>query len=209
MNAAAELFDVLDETGKPTGETMPRPQVHKEGKWHRSFHLWIVKEGRYVLLQRRSKHKDLEPNKVDVTVGGHFSAGETLQEVVREVEEEIGLFVRSESLYYLETCKAERVYEGHIDREFQEVYVLELDQPLEHYYLDCKEVSVLYEAPLQGAIALYRDGGFLAVNGFDCQGRTNNALLIEEDLIAQARGDTAQMLKKIKNWLQEQNQEMT
>jgi len=203
MSEATERFDILDETGKSTGETLARAQVHKEGKWHRSFHLWIVKEGRYVLLQRRSKHKDLEANKVDVTVGGHFSAGETLQEVVREVEEEVGLFVRPESLHHLETRKVERSYENGVDREFQEVYVLAVDQPLEHYYLDCKEVSVLYEAPLEGAIDLYRDGGFLAVNGFDCQGRNNNALLIEEDLIAQAREDTVQTLEKIQAWLKD------
>lgn len=203
MNEADERFDVLDEKGTPTGETLPRAQVHKEGKWHRSFHLWIVKEGRYVLLQRRAKTKDFEPNKVDVSVGGHFSAGETLQEVVREVEEEVGLFVRPETLHCLETRKAERIYENCIDREFQEIYVLKVEQPLEHYYLDCKEVSVLYEAPLQGVIELYRDGGFLAVNGFDCQGRTNNALLIEEDLIAQAREDTVQVIEKIQAWLGE------
>ena len=107
----------------------------------------------------------------------------------------------------LETRKAERLYEDSTDRELQEVYVLELDQPLEHYYLDCKEVSVLYEAPLQGAIDLYRNGGFLAVNGFDCQGRTNNALLIEEDLIAQAREDTAQILEKIQSWLRGREKE--
>ena len=58
MRETIEHFDVLDEAGKPTGETMERSQVHKEGKWHRSFHLWIVEDKRYVLLQRRSKHKD-------------------------------------------------------------------------------------------------------------------------------------------------------
>lgn len=196
-----ELFDVLDAAGRPTGETKPRSQVHRDGDWHRSFHLWLVKERRYVLLQRRSDKKDLEPGKVDVSVAGHFAAGETLAEVVREAEEELGLFVRPEQLHHLMTRKAERFYESATDREFEEVYVLAVDQPLEHYYLDCREVSVLYEAPLQGATELYSRGGFLAVAGYDCQARTNNALLIEEDLIAQSRSDTASSLRAIQAWL--------
>ena len=197
---ADELFDVLDVSGEPTGETKPRPQVHKDGDWHRSFHLWIVKDD-YVLLQRRSKMKDLEPDKVDVSVGGHYRAGETLNEVVREVEEEVGLFVRPEALHHLTTQKAERRYENAVDREFQEVYVLKNEQELEHYYLDCAEVSVLYEVHLDKAIDLYQNGGFAPVSGWDCQQRTNNALLLEGDLIDQAREQTVETLKLIKAWL--------
>ena len=197
---ADELFDVLDVSGEPTGEIKPRPQVHKDGDWHRSFHLWIVKDD-YVLLQRRAKIKDLEPDKVDVSVGGHYRAGETLNEVVREVEEEVGLFVRPEALHHLTTQKAERRYENAVDREFQEVYVLKNEQVLEHYYLDCAEVSVLYEVHLDKAIDLYQNGGFAPVSGWDCQQRTNNALLLESDLIDQAREQTVETLKLIKAWL--------
>ena len=198
-----ELFDVLDERGAPTGETKARSQVHKEGDWHRSFHLWLVKEKRYVLLQRRALSKDLEGGKVDVSVGGHFRAGEGLAEVVREVEEELGLFVRPGNLHRLETRQVERFYDTATDREFQETYVLRCEQPLEHYYLDCKEVTVLYEVSLEGAVELYQKGTPYPAAGFDCQGRTNNALLIENDLIAQARADVVATLKKIKTWLEQ------
>ena len=197
-----EQFDVLDENGAPTGETKARAQVHRDGDWHRSLHLWLVKEGRYVLLQRRSPNKDLEGGKVDVTVGGHFRAGEGLDEVVREVEEEIGLFVRPGDLHPLETRQVERLYDEATDREFQETYVMRCEQPLEHYYLDCKEVTVLYEIPINGAVELYQNGTPCPAAGFDCQGRTNNALLIEDDLIGQARADVVATLEKIKAWIE-------
>ena len=198
----SERFDLLNSAGEPTGETKPRREVHRDGDWHRSFHLWIVKDNEYVLLQRRAKTKDLEPDKADVTVGGHYRAGETLIDVVREVEEEVGLFVRSEALHHLATQKAERVYVNAVDREFQEVYVLKNDQPLDHYYLDCAEVSVLYELHIDKALALYRDGGFAPVSGWDCQQRVNNALLLEGDLIQQARRDVVAALELIKEWLE-------
>ncbi len=197
-----ELIDVLDENGNNTGKQKPRDQVHKDGDWHRSFHLWIV-NGNDVLLQRRSAKKDLEANKIDVTVGGHYSAGEGLEEVLRETEEEIGLFVRPETVSYLGQNRAERVYEEAIDREFQEIYVLEKKQPLDHYYLNCDEVFAIYEVNIDKLINLYQNGGFAAANGWDCQQRVNNALLIEVDLIEQARADTLKTLKLVKEWMLE------
>jgi isopentenyldiphosphate isomerase len=198
---ADELFDVLTQNGAVTGQTKPRALVHQDGDWHRSFHLWIIKDGRFVLLQRRSRNKDLEAGKVDVTVGGHFRAGESLEHVVREVEEEIGLFVRPKDLHFLETRKAERHYPQAIDREFQEIYVYCCDQPLQDYYLNPAEVDVLYEVPLEAAIALHRDGQYVAASGFDAQQRNNNALLIKADLIEQARADVVETLLLIKAWL--------
>ncbi len=196
-----ELLELLTPEGEPTGISRTRAEVHQDGDWHRSFHLWIVKEERYVLLQRRSAQKDLEPGKVDVSVGGHYRMGETLEEVVREAEEEIGLFVRPEKLHFLGSQRAERFYPQMTDREFQETYVLCCDQPLERYHLDCREVTVLYEVPLEGLIRFCREGGHLAVAGYDCQQRANHALLIPDDLIEQARGDMAYTLEAIQAWL--------
>jgi isopentenyldiphosphate isomerase len=198
-----ELFDVLDAFGVPTGETKARSLVHRDGDWHRSFHLWIIKDGTHVLLQRRSPKKDLEGGKLDVTVGGHFGAGETLLEVVREVEEEIGLKVELKDLHYLETRQGVRHYEHAIDREFVDVYALHCNRSLEEYFLQCDEVSVLYEVPLEGAIELYRDGTFVAVYGYDCQQRTNNALLVEDDLIQSSRAEVVETFLKLKAWLEQ------
>jgi len=198
-----ELFDVLDETGLPTGEQKNRLTVHKEGLWHRSIHLWIVKEERYILLQRRSKKKDLEGGKIDVTVGGHFAAGETFVDVLREADEEVGLTVSPADLSYIHTQQAERFYPNpeapeRIDREFQEVYFCNYDQALSEYFLNPEEVDILYEVPLDAAIALYEEGEPILAAGFDSQSRNNNAMLIEEDLIGQAPAHTLSSLKAIK-----------
>ena len=197
-----ELLDVLNPNGTPTGERKARAAVHRDGDLHRAFHLWIVKEGRYVLLQRRSQHKDLEPNKLDVTVGGHFGAGETIQEVLRETEEEIGLTVTPSEIHHLETRRVERTYPNAIDREIQEVYVMRCDRPLNEYFLLPKEVYVLYEVPLLRALALYRDGAHVAAAGYDCYGRNNDALLVKDDTIEQARADTARVLELVRGWLE-------
>jgi isopentenyldiphosphate isomerase len=202
-DAGAEWLEPLTPDGQPTGERKRRAEVHRDGDWHRSFHLWIASGPDTVLVQRRSRGKDLEPGKLDVTVGGHFRAGESLEDVLREVEEEIGLFVRLEQLHHLGARQVERRYPQATDREVQEVYALRRDAPLEDYYLDCREVAVLYETSLPGLIRLCREGGHLAASGFDCQQRVSNALLVPDDLLSQGREDMAASLEMLREWLQE------
>jgi isopentenyldiphosphate isomerase len=201
QGSADEPLELLDDAGNPLGTGKARAQVHADGDWHRAFHLWVVREGRLVLLQRRSAEKDLEAGKLDVSVGGHVRFGETLADVVREADEEIGLVVRPGDLTYLGSAGSERRYDGALDREVQDVYAVRDERPLNEYMLDCNEVEVLYEVPLDKAIALYRDGSYVAVAGYDCQHRHNDALLVADDLIAQGRELTAAALERVRDWL--------
>jgi len=197
-----ERLEVLDADGAATGVVKRRADVHRDGDWHRAFHLWLLHPDGNVLLQRRSPRKDLAGGKVDVSVAGHVRPGETLLDVLREAEEEVGLVLRPGETTYLETTRSERRYpSGAVDREFQDVYVAVVaDRRLEDYHLDCDEVTVLYEAPLAGLVRLYREGGSLPVSGWDCQQRRNDALLIEADLIGEARQTTAATLERVAAW---------
>ena len=52
----AEILDIVDEQGRPTGQTVPRAVAHAEGIRHRTSHVWILRRhaGRVeVLLQMR------------------------------------------------------------------------------------------------------------------------------------------------------------
>ncbi len=196
---------MLNAAGLPTGEIKARDAVHRDGNLHRTFHLWLLKDGhikdRYsVLLQRRAPDKDLEPGKLDVAVGGHFGAGETLPDVLRETREELGFEVSLHELIYLGTTHARRKYPGVSDHELQETYLLVRGAPLESYRLNREEVEVLYELPLEGALALFEHGTPLAAAGFDAYGRHNNALLIAADLIESARAEVVLRLKQIQTF---------
>lgn len=206
-----EPIEVLNPSGLPTGDVKTRAAVHQSGDLHRTLHLWLVRDG-HVLMQRRAAGKDLEPGKLDVAVGGHFRAGETLLEALREAREELGVTVTPGELRYLGTFRATRRYPelgdaGIIDDELQESYLLVRDVPLTSYRLDPAEVEVLYELPLGGAIALYEYGSPLAAAGYDAQGQRNDALLIAEDLIEQARGDVVTRLRQIQALLAGVSQE--
>src|SRR5690625_7365433 len=139
----------------------------------------------------RADRKQGEPGRIDVSAAGHYGAGEDLNAVLREVDEEPGFPPEAHALHHLVTRRTERFYDDVTDREFQDVYLLQRDAPLTSYLLDCSETSVLYELPLGAAIELHRTGSPIAVAGWDCQGRHNNSLLHEDGASWRAREHTA------------------
>jgi len=200
-NPDAELLDVLTEDGQPTSTTKPRGQVHLDGDWHRAIHIWVVRGQNMVLLQRRALTKDLEPGKLDVSVGGHYRAGEMFIDAIREAEEELGITFRPGQLEYLHTVKSVREYPDldppRLDREYQEVYVGRDDRPIDHFRLSPNEVDTVYEVPVKAAIDLFAHGQYTAAAGFDAMGRPSNAVLHEDDLPCQGRGLHVEALQKV------------
>jgi len=148
----------------PTGVSKRRGDVHRDGDWHGALHIWvggIDGDGRpFALFQRRSASKDSWPGALDVAVGGHLRAGETLAETVREAEEEIGLVVTLADLTRLGRRFAHSVRGA--DNEVQEVFGLRSDLPLDGYRLHPDEVEGVVSIGLEDAIALF-EGSVAAV----------------------------------------------
>lgn len=127
-----ELFDVCDEKGNPTGETVDRETAHREGVRHRTAHVWIVREheGRtQVLLQKRSMNKDSFPGQLDTSSAGHIPAGsEPRGSAARELKEELGVEASGEELEYAGqfVIRYEKEFHGSLfrDNEVASVYIL-------------------------------------------------------------------------------------
>lgn len=123
-----EMFDVLDEKGNKTGIQKSKEECYKEGHWFRSVHIWIINNNKEILLQKRSSNKSTFPNLWAVSVSGHVQAGESsMDTVIREIKEELGLSVTPEKCKYLFTLKRENVFENCINRVFDDVYILVLN----------------------------------------------------------------------------------
>ncbi|MCK9419088.1 MAG: hypothetical protein M0R70_06895 [Nitrospirae bacterium] len=59
-----EYFDVLDCTGRKTGEIISRDEAHRIGAWHGAFHCLIISlqdGGGQALFQKRSAQKKIAP----------------------------------------------------------------------------------------------------------------------------------------------------
>jgi len=156
QNDPAELLEVFDRQGRPTGLAKARGAVHVDGDWHLAFHCWILRHGaREVVLQRRSLRKDTYSGYWDTAAAGHWRFGESAAEAAREIAEELGILVRFEELVYVGRERAARTYpNGLKDRELHEVYVLKLDQPLTAYRPDPTEVIGLAAFPAVELLAV-------------------------------------------------------
>lgn len=152
-----ELLDVYDEWGAHLGVER-RDVVHRDGLWHRGFHLWVV-SGDEVLLQRRAAGKQTHPGMLDATAAGHVGAGETIVDGGRrEVLEELGVEYPETRLVPLGVrATTDRVGPGGrlVNREFQHVYVVADPRPLEGWTaLDHEELDGLVAVRLADFTAL-------------------------------------------------------
>ena len=112
-----EIFDIVDENGNPTGETVERNAAHENGFRHRTAHVWIARNvmGKWqVLLQKRAMTKDSFPGRYDTSSAGHIQAGdEPLESAIRELEEELGIIATTDQLEFAGTFRVQYEKEFH------------------------------------------------------------------------------------------------
>lgn len=122
-----EYIDIVTREGKPTGKSALKSEVHKNGWYHNTIHLWLYTKKGEILLQQRSHKKKICPLLWDVSVAGHIDAGESFTEAaVRETKEEIGLQIEVKNLKKIGTFLHETDYGDIKDNEFHHVYITEL-----------------------------------------------------------------------------------
>jgi isopentenyl-diphosphate delta-isomerase len=139
-----EMVDILDEKGTPTGEVKLKREAHAKGLWHRAVHIWIYNSKGEVLLQKRAKNKIFLPGLWDVSAAGHVSAGQSYDEAaVREIQEELGVKVKASQLKKVDLHRVAIDYPPAkiLNREYIQVYLLELDKKADDFKLQKEEVE--------------------------------------------------------------------
>ncbi len=153
----AERFDIYTRDGVHRG-VKDRADVHRDGDWHRSVHVWLLRPAeRAVLIQQRAPDKDTWPGYWDASVGGHLSAGERYEDAYREVEEELGVTLEPDRLVPLGIHAVELTPPDQpliTDRELCLVALARDDRPLDAYPFDRAELSAVASLPLTGLRAL-------------------------------------------------------
>ena len=145
----SEIFDIVDEQGLPTGETVDRETAHREGILHRTAHLWMMRRretGVEILVQKRSAGKDSFPSCYDISSAGHIPAGVDFKpSAVRELKEELGLDALEEELIYCGTrrIRNEKEFHGRMfrDNQVSNVYCIWRDVEPEECVLQEEEVE--------------------------------------------------------------------
>lgn len=144
-----EIFDIVDEYGMPIGQTVERKEAHRNGIWHRTSHVWIVRRHEkktQILLQKRCYTKDSYPGCYDISSAGHIPAGvDFVESALRELKEELGVVVQAEDLIECGTRRVsldEEFYgEPFHDRQFSKVFLLWLDKEESEFTVQKEEID--------------------------------------------------------------------
>ena len=133
----SEFFPLVDKNNNLIGK-ISRNNAHRSpSKIHRAIYVLVINEKRELLLQKRSKTKDIFPGCWDLSVGGHVSYGEEyLDTAVRESKEEIGLQIKIHDVKYL----GEVLVSVSWEQEFFRVYEYYL-KPTDTIKLSREEIS--------------------------------------------------------------------
>jgi len=153
-----ELLDIYDDNLNKIG-VKPRGDVHRDGDWHRVFHCWVVYRDAtgqdWVVLQKRAAAKATFPNFLDVSAAGHYAAGESTADGVRELEEELGLRVAFDDLIPVGRRVSSAIYGELIDREVADVFFYICGQPLADYHYQQEELAGLVAINVDVGLRLF------------------------------------------------------
>jgi isopentenyldiphosphate isomerase len=144
-----EYIDILDEKGNKTGKVKSKSDVHRDGDWHRTVHVWFINSKEEILLQLRSKYKETHPNCWDISAAGHMSSGEdSITSAMREIEEELGITINPNELNFIGTVTQHKFLDNNIiNYEFNDVYIVKADLDLSTLKLQEKEVNEVKYLP--------------------------------------------------------------
>ena len=136
MDQSRERFDILDDNGNNIG-TASRAECHG-GTFHLHsvIHVLVFDGTGRLLLQKRSRNKDIQPGKWDTSVGGHIMAGESVgATLIRETREELGIVGAEFQRLYSYIMNSE------VERELVTTFLCSWDGPVEFPPEEVEEVA--------------------------------------------------------------------
>lgn len=156
-----EMIDEYNNVGEKIG-VVDKAVAHEKGLWHKAIHVWILNDKNEILLQYRCTEKKLYPNTWDCSFAGHIGEGESsVQAVLREGKEELGIDVDLEKLEYILTNREKVKYEQIQSNEFVDIYILRQNINLDGIIFQKEEVSDAKYVPLEEFFKLIEDGKVL------------------------------------------------
>lgn len=100
-----QILNIVDENDNIIG-TRSREDIHREGLFHREIHVYFITPNKEIIFQHRAPNKDMFPDLLDATVGGHVEIGDSYEEsAVKELKEETGLDISSADLIFVNKIK--------------------------------------------------------------------------------------------------------
>lgn len=121
----SELLNIVDENDQIIGQET-REKIHQDGLLHREIHVYFITPKKELILQHRAKNKDMFPDLLDATVGGHVEVGQSYKEtVIKEATEETGVKIDKQDIIFITKIKkySKDQVTGRVNHAFQSQYL--------------------------------------------------------------------------------------
>ncbi|WP_313893709.1 NUDIX domain-containing protein [Psychrobacillus sp.] len=175
-----EFLKVFDENRNEIG-VATREEVHRVGHWHETFHCWFISRENdkdYIYLQIRSDSKKDYPGLLDITAAGHLLVNETVNDGIREVEEELGIVLTFTELISLGIINYSVTTGELIDKEFAHVFLHNSVHSFDDYILQKEEVSGIVRTEFHQFSGLWLGSlEEIQIEGFEVNSAGNNIVI--------------------------------
>lgn len=105
INHMKKILNIVNDHDEIISEET-RENIHKNGLLHREIHVYFITPNKEIIFQHRAKDKDVYPNLLDATVGGHIEIGDSYEETaIKETGEETGVKIKSSDLILINKIK--------------------------------------------------------------------------------------------------------
>jgi len=99
------FLNIVNDKDEIIGEET-RENIHINGLLHREVHVYFITPHKEIIFQHRAKDKDMFPDLLDATVGGHVEIGLSYKEnAIKEAREETGVVIHNSDLIFINKIK--------------------------------------------------------------------------------------------------------
>ena len=112
-----EYIEIYTKCGEPTGEKLLKSKIHKEGLFHATVHVWMFCSKDKILIQKRSKNKEINPGVWDVSVAGHIRFNENKIDHIKPKRMDIDIVHEDEEIIIVNKPSGLTVHPGAGNKE--------------------------------------------------------------------------------------------
>jgi hypothetical protein len=159
-----EKVDILKPpTFEKSGHAKLRGEAIENGDWIGSFNLWIVQDSPVpsIVYQQRGPTRTWMPNKLDVTAGGRYRAGEEIADGLREIREELGKDYEFKDLTYLgRKINVSPDTKSRLNHTVIDIFMVLDNSPFVSYKIDPEEIYAVCSCPIDDLIKAHTETGY-------------------------------------------------
>ena len=123
-----ELWDVYNVNREKTGKTIDRDscEILQEGEYHLVTEAIIINSKQEILISKRAKSKTKYPLMWECNGGSVKSGEDTLQVILRELKEELGIVFNKDEAVFYKTIRDDKA------KDFKDIWIFRKDIDLMH-----------------------------------------------------------------------------